>query len=228
MTTEAAEARVARSPRGMRWPWLSLTLVLAALVASSVPAGPEALSFQREAFESGELWRVLTMHLVHPWPRLALFDLTALLLFGLALESRSRAALAASGCAAALLAAVVVVLLRSDLESYQGASAIVAGWWAALAVDRLTAHDRGGRAVGALLLVACAGKTVAELAGFGLATAAVLPPGVERVGEAHLAGAVGGAMAAVAIMARAGAVSGVTQPLGRASSRGDAGAATGR
>ncbi len=195
---ERGDTASRRAASRIRWPWLSLALVLAALGASSAPGSSEALAFRRTAFEAGEAWRVLTMHLVHPWPRLALFDLGALCLFGGALERRSRSLLAASIAAAGLLAAAVVVGLRTDLETYRGASALVAGIWTALAIDCIGRGDRATRAAGALLLLAWVGKTAGESTGLWPTAWDVLPPGVERVAEAHAAGGFGGALAAIA------------------------------
>jgi membrane associated rhomboid family serine protease len=191
-----------RAPFWTRSPWLSLALVLAALGASHAPGSVDALAFRRAAFEGGEAWRVITMHFVHPWPRLALFDLGALFLLGLALERRSRSLLVSSVGAAGLFAATAVIWLRTDLESYQGASALVAGVWTALAIECISRREHAARATGALLLLAWIGKTTAEFAGHWPASMEVLPPGVERVAEAHLAGGFGGAVAAVAALRR--------------------------
>lgn len=74
---------------GFMLPWRALLLTLIATTAYLVlgPA-PEGWVYDRTAIAGGEWWRLLTGHWVHSDPRHALWDIVALLIFGLLFEAR--------------------------------------------------------------------------------------------------------------------------------------------
>ncbi|MGE3970331.1 MAG: rhomboid family intramembrane serine protease [Porticoccaceae bacterium] len=185
------------SPTGdPRFPRCTAAVVAVALLASFAPGFAARLVYERGAIETGELWRLASAHLVHEWPRLALFDLGALLVLGAWLERRGCALLVATFAAAASLASAAVWFLRADLARYQGASALVAGALVAAAVTAIVDRSRE-RVLALALLGAWIAKTCAELAGVWPAAWSPVPAGVESVAVAHAAGGLAGAGAAL-------------------------------
>lgn len=184
-----------------RLPWLTLSFVAAALLASLVPELGERLVYTREAVARGELWRLFGAHLVHSWPGLLLVDLGACLVLGTWCERVQRGSWCAVWLSSALGAALSIWVLRPDLSVYQGSSAIATGFFAFLATA-LALGARRTRAAGVLLLLLLAAKLALELAGRARPWLAALPPGVEAVALAHLTGALAGAACALFIRPR--------------------------
>lgn len=81
---------VSDSRRGsLALPWRTLLLTAIAISAYLTPGpAPEGWVFDRTAIASGEWWRLLTGHWVHSDPQHALWDIAALLIFGLLFEAR--------------------------------------------------------------------------------------------------------------------------------------------
>ena len=175
-------------------------LVVACALALEVAPGPAArLGFERASVARGEVWRLLTGHLVHGAGRLALFDLTALALFGAWVERASRrihgAVLVASGLVASL-----ALLAFTEYERYVGSSALVSGLLASACVLVLrSSPSRAGRLVALTLLALFACKLALEFLGLWPAALGGLPAGFEAVPAAHLGGALGGAAATLAL-----------------------------
>jgi rhomboid family GlyGly-CTERM serine protease len=184
-----------------RLPWLTLAFVAAAMLASLVPAVGERLVYTRAGIARGELWRLFGAHLVHPWPALLFVDLGACLVLGAWCERGQRGAWCAVWASSALGAAFAVWVLRPDLSIYQGSSAVATGFFAFLATS-LARGARRTRAAGVLLLLLLAAKLALELAGRVRPWLAALPPGVEAVALAHLAGALAGAACALSLRPR--------------------------
>jgi membrane associated rhomboid family serine protease len=174
----------------------TLAFVCAAALVSAGPAEWRApLVLERQAVLGGELWRILTGHLWHGEAALAMWDLGALALLGGWVERRSRAELLAALGLGALLSGVAVLLLRPDLASYQGSSALAS---ALLVTEclRLWAHgsDPFVRVAAALGLLVLAAKVVLESVGLWTSPALGGPGGLESVAVAHLAGALAGGL----------------------------------
>jgi len=171
---------------------LVLALVATAALVSSSPTLREFAQYRRSLVAEGELWRLVTMHLVHGWLRLALIDLGLLLLIGASLERRRRRVLVAALLAALLATPAVLWTLRPDLEQYQGASSLVHAALAALLLDgAIEAHGRA-RVAALVALAVLAIKLALELfvgAPFDVVGA---PHDVETVAVAHAAGATAG------------------------------------
>lgn len=85
----AAAIRQLRHGGSSTLPWRSLLLVALAIGAWAVygPA-PEAWVYDRLAVGQGEWWRLLTAHWVHSDGSHLLWDVSALLLFGMLFEAR--------------------------------------------------------------------------------------------------------------------------------------------
>ena len=74
---------------GITLPWRSLLLGVAAIAAYlSLGPAPEAWVFDKAAIAQGEWWRLLSGHWVHSDLSHAVWDITALLLFGALFEER--------------------------------------------------------------------------------------------------------------------------------------------
>ena len=179
-----------------RVPVCTLIFVCAAALVS---AGPTALSdwlaLEREAVLTGELWRIWSGHLWHGGPALAVWDLAAIALLGSWIERRSRAELLAALGLGALLSSAAVLVLRADLASYQGSSALAS---ALLVTEclRLSGRSQDGfaRAAAVLALSGFGIKVVLESAALWPSPALAGSAALESVAVAHLAVALAGVL----------------------------------
>lgn len=183
---------------------LAVLLPLAVLAQAGGQAVRLALRYERSAVLGGQLWRLLTAHLVHlGWMHLALNAAALLLvalLFGTRWRTRQWAALA---LAAALAVSLGLLLANPRLGWYVGLSGVAHGLFAAGALG----HWRAQRAAAALGLAALAAKLAWEQLGGG-ATAPPALIGGATVVDSHLYGALGGLAAAWALQTRRPARSG--------------------
>jgi rhomboid family GlyGly-CTERM serine protease len=176
-------------------PLITGGLVLAGIALLLRPRWAEPLAFDRAAIESGELWRLLTGHLVHVDLRLALFDLVAVAAFGAWVERKSRALVIVVVLTSAL-AASFGVLVATDHARYVGSSALASGLLTAGAVQVLrVSGDPRRRVLAGLLLAGFATKLALEALGVWPTAWGALPEEIEPVGAAHLLGALAGATA---------------------------------
>ena len=180
----------------LRVPLCTLAFVCLAVLVSAGPAELRApLVLERQLVLTGELWRIVSGHLWHGEAALAAWDLLALAALGCWVERRSRTELLLALGLAALLSSVAVLVLRPDLASYQGSSALAS---ALLVTEGLRLLGRGNdalvRVAAALALAGLGAKVVLESAELwpspALAGAGVL----ESVAVAHLAGALAGGL----------------------------------
>lgn len=185
-------------------PWrvpIALSVLLLALQVSGLK---NALEYSREAVHQGQLWRLLTCNLVHlGWMHLVR-DLAGLgliwWLFLRDLSERSALWVLAIG---ALSVGVGLLLFSPGIEWYVGISGALFGLYTAGALRLCKARRVLGTAllmgmVGILAWNLYAGALPGETAGLG---GAVVP-------QAHLYGAIGGAltMAALEVLERARSV----------------------
>jgi rhomboid family GlyGly-CTERM serine protease len=188
--------------RAHRFPWCTLAVASAGLLVSFGPGASElsaSLRLDRAAVLHGELWRLLSGHLVHGWPRLAVFDLGAIMILGTWIEQRSRADLTLAVVLAALLSSTAVLGLRPDLALYQGSSALAAALFVVCAAHLArSGQDGRGPALAATALLCLGAKLTLESSGLWPSPALAKVPGVESVAVAHAAGALAGALAIVA------------------------------
>ncbi|HEX5011097.1 MAG TPA: rhomboid family intramembrane serine protease [Planctomycetota bacterium] len=143
--------------------------------------------------ERGQVWRLLTAHLVHPSARLAAVDLLGLLAGGVLLESRSRARLALLLLGAALVVGVAIQL-DTRVQSYSGASGLTAALLAAAALRAVLDWRGWPRALAASVLLLVLAKLGADAAGVSWWGGAP-GPGLRVSTLAHIAGAATGLLA---------------------------------
>lgn len=195
------EARSSRPlARVAGWPWCTLGFVGLALCVSFGPWAPELhprLRFEPDSPSAHAIWRALTSPLVHGWPGLAAFDLGAIALLGSVLERRSRRDVVISLPLAALLSAGAVAVVRSDLSSYSGSSALASALFVLFALrvwQSGSRERRSARWLAAVALGLFAGKVSLEVAGLWPDLAGLSARGVESVPTAHAAGALAGVL----------------------------------
>jgi rhomboid family GlyGly-CTERM serine protease len=175
---------------GRRGLLLLVTCVLLLLLQSGGGAAQVLLRYDREALAAGQWWRLLTGHLIHLGYEHALLDLAGLALLW-ALFAR---AFSACGWLLIILASVIGIdaglwLLSSTTLWYVGSSGVLHGVLAAGTCAHLWRREPD-RWVLALFLV---GKLVYEQSQGALP----LTAGGSVIVDAHLYGAVAGALAAV-------------------------------
>lgn len=190
-----AQPRVAGRGKEKRrsLPLLTLTLVVVALLLGLVPGVADWLRLERDPLLR-QPWRFVTGHLVHAGG-IAWADLVAFALFGTYVERRSRALFVVTLVASAVLASTAILPLTGH-DPYLGSSALTSGLVVAAALEQFRGPTLSAkRVVGSLLLLALAAKLALELAGRWPATFHRLPEGYVPAPLAHLAGALGGAVA---------------------------------
>lgn len=171
---------------------VALALVCAALLAAALGGGAvrEALRYDRDALAAGEWWRLATAHLVHLGFEHAAVDLLALaLLWMLFFRDYSPRAWLTILAGAAAAIDLGLWTLDSTLIWYVGSSGVLHGVFAAGAVAHLRRGERDGWLLAAML--------VAKLIYEQWVGALPLVPGPVVV-DAHLYGALGGVLAALA------------------------------
>jgi rhomboid family GlyGly-CTERM serine protease len=175
----------------------ALAAVVCLILALNVTgeAGRALLGYQREALRHLQWWRLLTAHLVHLGWLHALLNCGGLILLWVlfARELSPRRWLAVVSISA-LVIDLGLWLREPDVEWYLGASGVLHGIWAAGAC----AAYRRGDSAGAMLMVLLVVKLVYEQH----AGASVFEPALPMVPAAHLLGALGGCLAAVAPTAK--------------------------
>lgn len=187
--------RDSRNRTGRWWPVCTLAFLVSSLLADLTPRASDWLRFERAPIARGEIWRLLTGHLIHEVEQLAVLDLTALALFGVYVERVSRRLLGGVLLVSALVSSLAVFFL-TDYERYVGSSALVSGLLVAAALSVLRSSRGGaGRLLALTLIALFALKIALELHGSWPAALGGLPPGYEPVAAAHLGGALGGCAA---------------------------------
>jgi rhomboid family GlyGly-CTERM serine protease len=150
-----------------------------------------ALRYERDGLAGGEIWRLVTGHLVHLGPAHAAMNLVALavmaFLFGRLLTRLD-------WCLASLASALVIdaglYWLSPEIEWYVGLSGVLHGYWAAACVRAFAEKRREAWALTALILLKLGYETFAGPVPLsGQVTAGPV------VAVAHLYGATGGALA---------------------------------
>ena len=173
-----------------------LGLIGACLVASLAPA---PFLLDRAAVGNGEVWRVVTGHLVHATRAHFLFDVGVGALLLLFLRWRPALLLLPPFVGGLVLA------LCPELDYYTGLSGVLHGWTVLAAVDLARQGDRLERAIASLVLLGVILKTVVESTlGVSLLTSS-FDMGGATVFLAHGAGVLGGlGVAAAEAAARLG------------------------
>ncbi|MES3022922.1 MAG: rhombosortase [Pseudomonadota bacterium] len=188
-------------PPRTNMPTVTVLAVLCCALLLCVPAAlTEALAYKRTAILDGQWWRLWSAHVVHFSPRHALVDGAVLALLGMVLEPRlGSRRLALALLAGSPLIGLALVVLVPDMEHYRGASGL--GMLLTVAAGALLwQHESGLRQWLALLGLALLAKTGADLFGAG-GGQGTLPPQVAVAWQAHLAGALCGALLAAMVNA---------------------------
>ena len=119
---------------GGRLPGVSLLLAGAAVCLQCSPAALEWLQYDRAAIAGGELWRIMTGHLIHAsWNHL-LWDAAALVVLGAICEREQRRSFVACLAASAIALSLCLWTTMPDLAIYRGLSGIDSAVFVFLAV----------------------------------------------------------------------------------------------
>jgi rhomboid family GlyGly-CTERM serine protease len=177
---------------------VGLAITLALLAAPlAMPGLVASWRYERAAVAAGETWRLATAHLAHhDLAHLALNLAGLALLWWLFVRDARPAHWAAVAIASASTVAAGLWFLRPDLAWYLGASGVLHGLWAAAGV----AARRRWRLEGDVTLALLVAKLAWEQ------WHGPLSPGAGRlpvIVDAHLYGALGGLVAALARRPRA-------------------------
>lgn len=173
-------------------PVLALAAAVAVLALGG-DAARELLRYERDGIEAGQLWRLLTGHLVHlGWPHV-LMNLAALIVLRLLVGAELDAADWA-GAALASAAAVDLGLYfaAEQVQWYVGLSGVLHGLLAAGALALLRVHAE----VGGVLAAGLVAKLIFEQSGGSMPLTETAAGGPVIV-AAHLYGAAGGAVYAL-------------------------------
>jgi rhomboid family GlyGly-CTERM serine protease len=179
-----------------RVPWRTLSLAAVALVAAAFPGSLELLELNREAVAGGQVWRLLTCHLVHGSSYHLSLDLAAWVIAGFLFEPVLGRKLWPVLIVSALLVDTGFLFLLTDLSAYCGLSGVLNGLMAAGLISRLQQARQVGDGRLALfqivLLVGILGKIVLEGLGTGPIFSDIARLGSTPVPLAHACGALGG------------------------------------
>ncbi len=172
---------------------LSALLVLLYLAGDRVEL---ALRYQRQEVLQGEWWRLLTAHLVHGSLRHLVLNIAGLyLVASLLREDFSRSEWMAVVAAVCTAIGSGFIWLNPDLQWYVGLSGVLHGCLAAGAIV-------WWRSERPLLAAALTALLLVKLSWEQLHGALPLAGALPVIVDAHLYGAIGGALAALAIIAR--------------------------
>lgn len=171
-------------------------VALLAVLLQLAPAAGLQLELSRPALFSGQLWRLVTGHLVHwTWDHL-LWDLLTFMVAVRICAARAPALLVRCLIASALAVPATVLALAPEIEVYRGLSGVDAAAYVLagllLVEERRAEGDRAGARVVVALLVAFLAKLAYELATGGAVFMDSATAGVVTVPVGHLAGALVG------------------------------------
>lgn len=171
-------------------------VALLALIVGVGLGGPgmfARLAFDRSLILDGELWRLLTTHVVHAGPAHLFGNAGGVLLVWAALGRRlGAAAWAAAALAAGLASSLGVLVAQPRVQVMAGLSGLLHGLLAAGGF----AEARRGHLLGRVVLVLLALKLAWDMLG-GVVPWARAALGGPIAAEAHLFGALGGLLCAV-------------------------------
>lgn len=168
-------------------PWLTGLLVAAAAgLWFALGPAPEALVYDRAAIAGGEVWRLVTGHLVHCDSRHALWDIAALALIGWLMESQGRRPMALAAGAGILAVDAGLWWAMPELERYCGLSGMLNALFVVALAELWRLHRHPAFPVAGLLLGV---KLAIETTSGQTVLLDTLWPGVPL---AHVAGCLGG------------------------------------
>jgi rhomboid family GlyGly-CTERM serine protease len=143
-------------------PKWTLLIAVAAIAATVITPLGAQLVYEREAILHGELWRLLTGHLVHFNGRHLFYDLLAFGAAGILIEARRPRAFLLLCLTMASTIGLTLLLTQLHMHTYGGLSGLACGAFCYLALMGL--HDNGlSRYMSMLILMALPLKIAAEL-----------------------------------------------------------------
>lgn len=178
---------VTRSHGGRRSPWLTglLVAVIAFLWAVLGPA-PGSLVFDRTAIANGEMWRLVTGHLVHSDAQHALWNVSALAILGFLMEPRGQLRMMAAAGIGVLSVSAGLWWYAPEINRYCGLSGILNTLFVVALSDLWRAYRHPAIAGAAVVLM---GKLLAETL---TQQSLVITTAWPTVPLSHLAGCAGG------------------------------------
>ena len=193
-------------------PWASLGLTAAAVALFLSPPLTQLLVYDREAIAAGEVWRILTGHLVHFSREHLMGNCTTLLLAETFLRLEGERVPRRFWCLAPPAVGLALFLFMTDLPTYGGLSGIACGVIVLLA-GRWLRGSRPEQGAALLLLAGVGAKVLLEAHTCQPLLAAGTAPFVP-VPLAHLAGAAVGAFLSVTEQYAEGAMNEIHQNAG--------------
>ncbi|MDP5239844.1 rhombosortase [Uliginosibacterium sp. 31-16] len=183
----SALTQIRSSHGSVELPWLTgLAVALAILLWAGFGPAPAALVFDRAAIASGEVWRLLTGHLVHSDAGHALWDIGALAIIGWLMEAQGRRRMLLAALVGVVAVDVCLWWAMPGLEFYCGLSGLLNTLFVVALAGLWKAHRHPVFPLAALVLGV---KLVAEIvAGQSLVVSTAWP----SVPLTHLAGSLGG------------------------------------
>ncbi len=112
------------SPVVMRMPWWTLGLAATALLAQWLPGAAELVAYDREAVLQGQLWRIVSGHLVHFSSMHLLNNLVVLLPAAWLVETRYRPDVAPLLVGSSLAIGVALLIGEPHIIEFRGASGV--------------------------------------------------------------------------------------------------------
>lgn len=142
-------------------PWWTIVTAAAAAAALMIPGAAELLIYDRSGLLRGEMWRLLTAHLVHYSGGHLLNNMLVLVFAGALVETRYRSDWPWIVALSSVAIGIGVYLFEPGIARYAGASGVAFALLTYAALRGLAENPRW-RVVCALVLVTIALKLVAE------------------------------------------------------------------
>ena len=162
----AATTPQIKIPSTVRWP---VFFIILSLVATQSDDFGAVLVYNRAAIFNGDIWRLLTGHLVHFSTTHLVYDLTAVVITSWIISYRGYPHFTLLEVAAALSISLVILVFRPDLAFYGGLSGIVLANAVYLALHGLR-DVAPWRNLGLGVLLLCIFKIIFDLSGVDLLT----------------------------------------------------------
>ncbi len=181
-----------------------MVIAVVTTVIFAVPALTFKLQLDFDPVVDGQWWRVLSGHLTHYNGQHLFWDLLMFVVLGAVCERQNRKLFGVFLVSMATVVSLTVMFACSDISEYRGLSGIDTGLFAWLTLTQLRASFSGREKYLAAFWATSGILLIGKLA-FEMITGDLLfvhTDGFKPILESHLAGAVAGALAAVAAPTR--------------------------